>query len=187
MNLLQIIQIILLLLGTVFLIYASRKSLLTFKVHGFYRYFVFEMILILVLLNIPYWIREPFTIIHIISWLFLVVSIYLVSQSVYSLKRKGGSRKGERTSTNYNFENTTILVEEGVYKYIRHPMYSSLLFLSLGAFLKDISILSILITTVSIIFLILTAKTEEKENTEYFGQVYIAYMRKTKMFIPFIF
>ena len=65
-------------------------------------------------------------------------------------------------------------------------MYSSLLFLSIGVFLKNISFYSILITSLIILFLILTAKTEENENIKFFGTPYSEYMKETKMFIPFI-
>jgi protein-S-isoprenylcysteine O-methyltransferase Ste14 len=37
------------------------------------------------------------------------------------------------------------------------------------------------------IFLVLTAKVEEREDIQYFGNEYIEYMRRTKMLIPFIF
>ena len=65
-------------------------------------------------------------------------------------------------------------------------MYSSLLFLSLGTFLKNISIFSIILIIFSILFLIITAKIEEKENINFFGFSYSEYMKETKMFIPFI-
>ena len=37
---------------------------------------------------------------------------------------------------NLAFENTVKLVEVGLYRFIRHPMYASLLLLAWGAFLK---------------------------------------------------
>lgn len=36
-------------------------------------------------------------------------------------------------------------------------------------------------------FLLATAKVEEAENIGYFGTAYRAYMKRTKMFIPFFF
>jgi protein-S-isoprenylcysteine O-methyltransferase Ste14 len=103
------------------------------------------------------------------------------------LLKKGG-RIGERKNdpSNYKFENTTVLVKDGIYKYIRHPMYSSLLFLCLGAFLKNISLYTTLLTLITILFLILTAKTEEKENVKYFGHSYVVYIKESKMFVPFV-
>ncbi len=187
MILLSIIQLVIFFFGTIFLILISNKSLRSFKVHGFYRFFVFEFTLILVLLHIPYWITVPFSIQQIISWVLLLVSIYLIIQSISILKSTGGSKERENNSTNFKFEKTSNLVKNGIYKYIRHPIYSSLLFLSLGALCKNISVLTILLTAFVILFLILTAKVEEKENIIFFGNVYLDYMKETKMFVPYFF
>jgi protein-S-isoprenylcysteine O-methyltransferase Ste14 len=187
MSLITIIQIIIFALGTVFLIFISRKSLLNIKVHGFYRFFVFEFTLALVLINIPYWFTNPFSLQQIISWCLLLISIYLVAQSVFFLKNIGAYNKREESYTNFGFENTAKLVKVGVYKYIRHPMYGSLLFLCLGAVLKNISVVTLILSILMIIFLITTAKVEEKENISFFGNSYSEYMKETKMFIPYIF
>jgi protein-S-isoprenylcysteine O-methyltransferase Ste14 len=187
MSLLTVIQLVIFIVSTIIIILISRKSLRSFKVHGFYRFFVFEITLALVLLNIPYWFSNPFSTRQIFSWIFLFVSLFLLYQSVLFLKKLGGSKKRENNSANFQFENTANLVKDGVYRYIRHPMYGSLLFLSLGTLFKNISVLSILLTVVLILFLVLTAKVEEKENINFFGNSYLEYMKETKMFIPFIF
>ena len=186
MNLLSIIQLVLFFLGTIFLFFTSNKSLRSFEVHGFYRFFVFEFTLMLVLLNIPYWFTNPFSLIQIISWILLSISILLLGQSIYFLAKYGGSRKRKNFSANFEFENTISLVKEGVYKYIRHPMYGSLLFLAFGAMFKYISFFTAPLTVLILFFLIFTAKIEEKENIKFFGFDYKEYMKKTKMFIPFV-
>ncbi|HCY76089.1 MAG TPA: protein-S-isoprenylcysteine methyltransferase [Ignavibacteriales bacterium] len=187
MNSFTVIRIILLFFGTLFFLYISKKSLLNFKVHGFYRFFVFEGTLILIILNIPYWFDSPFSILQIISWIFLITSVYLVIASVYYLKSNGNHTERNLESANFKFENTANLVKEGIYKYIRHPMYSSLLFLSIATMLKGINFFTIIIAVLVIIFLISTAIIEEKENKDFFGIEYDEYMKRTKMFIPFIF
>jgi protein-S-isoprenylcysteine O-methyltransferase Ste14 len=58
--------------------------------------------------------------------------------------------------------------------------------LGTGVFLKDISITTVLLAFINIVALIATAKEEEKEMIEKFGEEYIAYMHKTQMFIPFV-
>jgi protein-S-isoprenylcysteine O-methyltransferase Ste14 len=78
------------------------------------------------------------------------------------------------------------LVTEGVYRYIRHPLYSSLLFLGWGIFFKRPSCLVGLFALVASAFLVLTARVEEGENIRYFGEVYQEYMKHTKMFVPFV-
>ena len=173
--------------GTLFFLYVSKNSLSRTNTHGFYRFFVFEFSLLLVLLNILFWFTNSFSLLQIISWIMLIISVYLVIQSFSTLKKIGGSKERGKDSVNYNFENTFNLVKNGVYKYIRHPMYSSLLFLCLGALLKNISVYSLLLVVFITVFLVLTAKTEEKENINFFGVSYSEYMKSTKMFVPFIF
>ena len=75
----------------------------------------------------------------------------------------------------------------GVFKYIRHPLYCSLLLLAWGAFFKDPSWFGGGLTLAASAFLLATAKVEEAENVHYFGEAYCTYMRRTKRFIPFLF
>jgi len=83
-------------------------------------------------------------------------------------------------------ENTTTLVKRGAYRYIRHPLYSSLLILTWGVFFKNISIPSAVLALFTTTFLVATAKAEEAENLDKFGAEYNTYMKTTKMFIPFL-
>jgi protein-S-isoprenylcysteine O-methyltransferase Ste14 len=83
-------------------------------------------------------------------------------------------------------ERTTELVDAGAYRYVRHPIYSSFLFGALGVFLKDVSWQSAVLTAIVMLSAVLAAKTEEKENVEYFGEAYRGYVARTKMFIPWL-
>ncbi|HID71009.1 MAG TPA: isoprenylcysteine carboxylmethyltransferase family protein [Desulfobacterales bacterium] len=178
------IRIVLFFIGSLFLLYFSRRSLVNPGTHGFYRFFAFEGILSLVLINHPHWFSRPFTLLHLLSWLLLFTSIYFVVQSLLMLKKQGGHADREEMPENHSFENTVNVVEEGLYKYIRHPMYSSLLFLGWGAFLKQISPLTAILVFLVTGFLIAAARVEEKENVQFFGNDYIEYMKRTKMFVP---
>jgi protein-S-isoprenylcysteine O-methyltransferase Ste14 len=84
-------------------------------------------------------------------------------------------------------ENTTTLITTGVYKYIRHPMYLSLMLIGFGVLAKDCGYQQWLLAIINFIALILTARVEEKEMLLKFGDDYRKYMTKTKMFIPFVF
>jgi protein-S-isoprenylcysteine O-methyltransferase Ste14 len=84
-------------------------------------------------------------------------------------------------------ESTTTLVMQGVYKYIRHPLYSSLLLFGWGVFFKAPSLLGGVLVVATSVFLIFTAGVEEVENLCKFGDDYATYMKTTKMFIPFLF
>jgi protein-S-isoprenylcysteine O-methyltransferase Ste14 len=99
----------------------------------------------------------------------------------------GGRRKTNQSPENYRFENTRYLVSKGLYKYTRHPMYSSLLFLTWGALFKHVSIYSLAVALATSFAIYIAAKTEEKENSLFFGEAYKSYMKKTKMFVPFIY
>jgi protein-S-isoprenylcysteine O-methyltransferase Ste14 len=62
-----------------------------------------------------------------------------------------------------------------------------LLFLAWGVFFKDVSLLGGILASVATAFLIVIAKMEEAENIQKFGAEYAAYMKTTRMFIPFLF
>ena len=83
-------------------------------------------------------------------------------------------------------DDTAVLVTWGIYKYIRHPLYSSLMLLTWGVFLKDISVVSFVLTLAASGFPIAVTKVEEKDDIRKFGDDYLEYMKTTKMFIPFI-
>lgn len=170
-----------------FFIYVSRKSLFRPHSHGFYRFFAWESILALVLLNAPHWQENPFSLYQLISWLLLSISIFLVVHGVSLLQAIGKPNENRPDAELLAFEKTTYLVTVGAYKYIRHPLYSSLLFLAWGAFLKDPSLLGLLLACIASLFLLLTAKSDESECLQHFGDAYQTYMLRTKMFIPFLF
>lgn len=162
--------------GVVFL---SWPSLRNPGMHGFYRFFAMETLLVLILANVDRWFVDPLSAVQIVSWCLLCSSIVLAIQGFYFLRIVGQPRG--------NFENTTQLVIVGMYKYIRHPLYGSLLFLTWGAFLKDCTLLAILLTLITSVFLYATARVEETENIGRFGPRYEEYMKSTKMFVPFAF
>lgn len=86
-----------------------------------------------------------------------------------------------------SFENTTVLVRSGIYKYIRHPLYCSLLLLGTGIMFKEPGILQIIFGIINAAAVYFTGKIEEKEMKSKFGHQYTNYMNVTKMFIPFLF
>ena len=172
---------------TVLLTVVSWRPLHNPRSHGFYRYFAFVGITVLVLYNQPVWFERPFSPQHLLSWVMLLASVILVINSVGLLKKIGG--RGERRSTpeNLSFENTQNLVVDGLYRYIRHPMYTSLLLLAWGAFLKRIDPLTVAAAIVVTGALLMTARVEEQENIDFFGDDYVNYQKNSKMFIPYLF
>ncbi len=187
MDTLILIKLVGFLLGTVGLICVSRASLAAPRTHGFYRFLSWEAILALALLNVDGWFRDPLSWHQVISWFLLAVSAYLVIHSVHLLWLIGKPSAQRNDAALLEFEKTSKLVTVGVYRYIRHPMYSSLLFLAWGVFFKDPSWLGSLLASAATLFLIAAARIEEVENIRFFGDAYQQYMKQTRRFIPFLF
>ncbi len=102
------------------------------------------------------------------------------------MKKMGKQEKNLNRTTLYQFEQTTELIENGIFHYIRHPLYSSLIFLTWGIFLKNPTFELVIVTMLSTVFLYFTAIYDEKECIGYFGDKYIDYMKRSKRFIPFV-
>ena len=168
------------------IIWVSRRSLLHPTSHGFSRFFAFEAILALIVLNAPHWFVQPFGVRQLVSWFLLSVSAVFVVWGLLLLRRLGGFQPTAEVSPQFEWENTGHLVTTGVYRYIRHPMYASLLFLSWGALLKDVTIGTFVLAGVATLALAATAKAEEAENVTRFGQEYREYMKRTRRFVPFL-
>lgn len=170
-----------------YFIYVSRKSLLRPRSHGFPRFFAWESILALALLNFPHWTEDPFSFHQLISWLFLLVSIFLVIHGLHLLQVVGKPSQNRSDAELLEFERTSYLVTVGAYKYIRHPLYSSLLFLAWGVFFKHPSLPGLCLVLIATLFVLLTAKNDESECLQHFGNAYQTYMQQTKKFIPLLF
>jgi len=98
-------------------------------VHGFYRFFAFCALLALVVMNLDYWSRDPDSIHQIVSKLLLYGSLFLALPAFYFLIKIGRPTPAAPESTTVGFENTSRLVTTGIYRFLRHPMYASLVWL----------------------------------------------------------
>ena len=157
--------------------YISRKALREPGTYLFYRFFAWEFILALFFLNLGVWFRALFSWYQIVSWLLLVASLIPLAFGVHSLVSKGRP----------TFEDTTALVTTGIYRYIRHPLYSSLLLLAWGLFFKGPAWWGAVLVLLATLFIFAMAKADEAESLNAFGPAYAAYMERTKRFVPFLF
>jgi len=164
----------------------SWRNLVNIKSHGFYRFFSWECIVGLFVVNYKYWFVDPLGPLQLISWTLLFLSTYLVIYGAVMMKKFGKSGKERAEDHLYGFEKTTELIDNGVFKYIRHPLYASLIWLTWAVFFKNPALILSFVALLSTLFLFLTARFDEKECIAYFGDKYIAYMKRSKMFIPFI-
>lgn len=156
-----------------------RGKLRSFKNHDFYMFFVNEALLVLLYFNVDFWFHRPFSWYQVLSWIFLLISIVVALSGFFGLKKYGKPIK--------NFENTTQLVTRGIYSYIRHPLYASLIFLNIGILMKNVSLKPFIPCFISLAFLVAASKVEERENLTKFGHAYDNYKKATKSYIPFIF
>jgi protein-S-isoprenylcysteine O-methyltransferase Ste14 len=181
------LELLVFVIASAIFVYVSRASLRAPGSHGFYRFFAWEAILALFLLNVDGWFRDPFSWHQLISWTMLIASLFLVIHGVQLLKRLGQQDSRRDDAPMLEFEKTTSLVTMGAYRYIRHPLYSSLLFLAWGVFFKSPSWTGGILAVMATLFLVMTARMEEAEDVRFFGPAYQAYMKQTKMFVPFLF
>lgn len=172
--------------GTAALSYVSRASLRVPKSHGFYRFFAWELILTLIVINMPGWYDAPPSLTQSICTVLMYASLLFGVVGYVSLVRFGQQSPARSDTPMVWFEKTTTLVTHGIYGYIRHPMYSSLILLSWALFFKQISWLSGGIAVTASLFLIAATRVEEAESINFFGSPYQQYMQHTKRFIPFL-
>ncbi len=179
-------RLLIFLTATVVLLFVSRGALRNPRVHGFYRFFAFEGVVGLMLLNgawgptnSPPWLMG-------VGQLLIVISILFVALAYLQLRRSGGFRERRATPENLPFENTARLVTGGIYRLIRHPMYSSLLLLAWAMFLRYPTLAGGVLLALTTLCLVAAARVEERENIAFFGERYREYMAKSRMFIPFV-
>ena len=178
-----IIKTIIFLSGSAAILKISWPDILDTSKRSFYLFFALEFFLILILAYSGYWLRNPFTLFRIFSWLILLGSLALAGYGTHQLLQSG------KPSVKNNIETTTYLVTTGVYRYIRHPLYSSLIAVgAISLFKGDFPwLMAICLFCVATIFLYAAARIEEQENILKFGEEYAVYMDRTRMFVPYIF
>ena len=135
-----------------YFVWLSRRSIRNVSSHGFYRLFAWESILALVLINSDFWFDDWLSLRQIVSWILLALSAYLVTHGTLGLYRSGMPDSHRDDSTLVGIEKTTRLVTSGIYRHIRHPMYSSAVVGVWGVVLKDISLISISLAVIAVIF-----------------------------------
>ena len=166
----------------------SWRSLRVLRSHGFYRFFAFELLAALILRNAPVWFRDPLSGRQLLSWFLGAASIGLAVEGFRLLGLIGRPSPTAARHANLPFENTSALVTVGAYRFIRHPLYASLLALVWCAWLKDPSaIAGVALALGASGFLTATAIAEERENLMAFGASYADYMKRARRFVPFLF
>lgn len=173
--------------GTAALLWWSRKPLARPGSHGFYRFFAWEAILGLCVLN-----RNSAGD-QLVSVILLQASLLPLALGFFALHRHGRSAASRGDGSDgsdgamYDWERTTTLVTGGIYGVIRHPMYVSLFGLAWGMCFRALGGLPLALASMASYFLLRTALADERECLAYFGEPYRQYMRRTRRFIPWLF
>lgn len=116
---------------------------------------------------IPRWFRYLFLIDFCIFALFFLYSSWQLGRHARATPRPADN---------------AILRSNGLYKYCRHPMYTSLMGMSLGWAFYTLSITAFGGFIFLSIILNIKSKKEEKYLLEKFGEAYQSYMNKTGRF-----
>ena len=74
-------------------------------------------------------------------------------------------------------------VTERIYKLSRHPVYLSFIIISIGISIAGTSIILSIIAILHFITSYFIAKEEEKQCIEIYGESYLNYMKKVRMFL----
>lgn len=172
--------------ATAFLAFVSRKSLVRPRSHGFPRFFAWESLAALFLLVVPRWIDAWTSPRQLVSWTLITVSAYFALRGAYLLRTLGKPDPSRTGDELFPFERTSRIVNFGLYRHVRHPLYASLLFLTWGFYLKLPAWPELLLAISASLFLVLASLIDESECLEHFGDAYRAYMKTTRRFIPFL-
>jgi len=76
------------------------------------------------------------------------------------------------------------VITTGVFSVVRHPIYLSLILLCLGFILLSLSLLSVLVWILIIVFYYMISRYEEKLLTQRFVSAYEEYKKKVPMLLP---
>jgi protein-S-isoprenylcysteine O-methyltransferase Ste14 len=117
----------------------------------------------------------------------LFASLTVLLFGVYQLRRDGRPGEQRQDDELYAFERTSQLVTGGIYRFIRHPLFCSLLLLTWGIACKDLHAVTMVLALLASVLLYLAARRDEAECLAYFGDAYRAYMGRSRMFIPWLF
>jgi protein-S-isoprenylcysteine O-methyltransferase Ste14 len=108
--------------------------------------------------------------------LYVPAAAFVIS-SFISLKHKGKPESG--------WEPTTVLIDSGVFRIVRHPLYLGSAIFTLGLILIFQSIPSAILGLIAILCFWMASKKEDAFNIEKFGDAYKKYMKKVPMWNAF--
>ena len=79
------------------------------------------------------------------------------------------------------------LITEGVYSYIRHPLYLGEIIRNIGLAVLFSSLYGLVVMIIANLFLVVRIQAEEKMLVSEFGEEYEEYKSRTKKLLPYIY
>ena len=94
---------------------------------------------------------------------------------------------GRNWSEYATYKDNHALVTKGPYRFVRHPIYSSMILMLIGTTLYYGSWFVCIVLVIAAIALILRIRQEEEIMIKLFGEKYTDYMKRTERLIPLIY
>ena len=123
-------------------------------------------------------------------YFFIVIPLLLFGGIIDTLVRKALKNAGFKymlSSMRLQTVEDHILITDGLFKYIRHPLYLGGIFQYVGGPFLFTSFISLIFMLMLIPIILLRIQIEEKMLLEEFGEEYEEYKKRTKLLIPFIY
>jgi protein-S-isoprenylcysteine O-methyltransferase Ste14 len=109
----------------------------------------------------------------------LILTILGAAIAIWARRTLGRNWSGEVT-----IKQDHVLVRNGPYRYVRHPIYSGLLLMALATAVHAGTVVALFVALLCFAMFHVKARIEEKWMTEEFGDAYRDYMREVKALVP---
>ena len=154
------------------------ENIKTGRVLVFLQFLLAAIVIGLTLIERSLTYRQEIEAVKIISVVLMILGIIIVITALVTFK--------QRVTPNPVPLETARLRTNGIYGYIRHPMYSSVILFLIGFTLYERAYYSFFLNIIVVIFLAVKIKFEEKQLEKHFPD-YKEYQSKTKKLLPFIY
>ncbi|HEX3082800.1 MAG TPA: isoprenylcysteine carboxylmethyltransferase family protein [Candidatus Saccharimonadia bacterium] len=131
-------------------------------------------------LGLPVWPFQPSLAVSLVGFV-LVAYGFATSMSARHTLGANWAHGAE-----YQIKSGHELITTGIYRYVRHPIYTGIFLSMIGGELIAGSWLWLVLLGTLTLAAITQATKEERILLEEFGQKYQSYMRRTKRFIPYL-
>ncbi len=115
------------------------------------------------------------------SWLGMLIFIIGLGLGLWAINHN----KRDNFHIQPNLKEGCRLITTGAYRWIRHPMYTSVILMMLGVLVSTPTLIELFLFITLVVVLLMKAKREERLWCGH-DEAYIVYRKQTKLFIPYI-